>query len=196
MTNALTRYGIPLLLAIGVAGFLYVLFAASSKPSADKGLERFRTASLAKLELIPNPPAQPRNSFVDAEGNSLTLADFRGKVIVVNLWATWCPPCIAELPTLAALQQAYSSDRFEVVAISLDRLGDREAAIEDLEKFSGGSLRFLHEPSYGIAFDMQAVGLPMTVIYDAEGIERARLPGEAKWDSPEAKGLVETLLSR
>ena len=195
MSAALTRYGIPLMFAIGLGAFLYVLFAAGSKPNATTGLAQFKRGALAGLELIPDPPPIPARSFRNEAGEDVRLGDWTGKVRVVNLWATWCPPCLVEMPTLAEMQRQYGSDRFEVLAISLDRESDREAAIADLAELSDGALQFLHDPSYGLAFDLKARGLPTTVIYDASGAERARLPGEADWASPEAFGLVEALLA-
>ena len=195
MLAALPRYGIPLMFAIGIFAFLYVLFAAGSKTNATTGLAQFKTGALSALEIIPDPPPIPARSFRNLAGDDVRLGDWDGKVRVVNLWATWCPPCLVEMPTLAAMQRQYGSDRFEVLAVSLDRDSDRDMAIRDLNELSDGALQFLHDPSYGLAFDLKARGLPTTVIYDASGAERARLPGEADWSSAEAYGLVEMLLN-
>jgi thiol-disulfide isomerase/thioredoxin len=190
-------------LAMKVAGWLalggllaavYVLFAAVSKP-ADSGYARFAKGELAELVTTRDPPAQPLNRFTNAAGTELSLADFRGKVTLVNLWATWCAPCIEEMPTLAALQESYSKDRFTVVAISVDRKDMADRAQKDLKKLAGDTLAFYNDPSSAIAYEMKARGMPTTVLYARDGREIARYAGAANWSSPEARALIDAALA-
>jgi thiol-disulfide isomerase/thioredoxin len=190
----LFSYVAPAFLVIGLVAFVYVLASASGRIEAEDSLKRFATGQMADLEFIPEPPPQPALTFLDIDGASVSLFDRRGKVVVLNVWATWCPPCIAELPTLGALQRAFPDTPFEVVAVSIDRVSERDNAISDLADLAGGSLAFYHDPNYAMPFAIKARGVPTTVIYDQYGVERARLPGEADWASPEALGLVGALI--
>lgn len=137
-----------------------------------------------------NPPkAAPAVTFTDAAGRQLSLADFRGKVVLLNFWATWCGPCVKELPSLDRLQAKLGSDRFTVVAISVDRQGLdvvrpflAKAAIRSLTTYTdphGDSMR---------AFGVQ--GLPTSFIIDRAGREAGRLEGMANWNTPEAEALM------
>ena len=92
---------------IGVAAVLYVIASASFKPAGALDLNEFKKASLAKLDVPSQPRAAPATVFTDGAGKPHTLADFKGQVVVMNLWATWCAPCKKEMPTLAKLAAAY-----------------------------------------------------------------------------------------
>ncbi len=181
--------------AVGLAGVLYVVFSAASNQSAPSGLDRFADGTLAKLEVVPNPPEQPLVAFTDAEGAKTTLGDFRGQVVLVNIWATWCPPCVKEMPTLAELHRAYADQGFKVVAVSVDSVAERAIAQKQLAELTGGALAFFHDPNYGIVYPMKARGFPTSVLYDVHGRELARLAGEADWSSPQARGLIEAVLA-
>jgi thiol-disulfide isomerase/thioredoxin len=197
---------------IGVAAFVYVIFAATFKPSDDGGMIAFRRGALAKLE-IPgelkprderqpektpemSPPAQslPEIPLIDASGKAVKLSDYRGQVLVVNFWATWCAPCKVEMPTLNALAAAYAVQPVKVLAVSVDRERDREKA--KVEMAPHGALTLLFDDNYKMAFGMTppAAGMPTTVIFDRKGVERARISGDADWNSKDARALVEALL--
>jgi thiol-disulfide isomerase/thioredoxin len=179
----------------GGLGFGYMLLQGMSKPAESAGLARFATGALAKLEVREAPPLQSSRPFKDATGAQRTLAAYRGKVTLVNFWATWCAPCVKEMPTLAALDQAFDGRGFEVVAISLDRLRDADLAQQKLAELTGGRLEFLIDTTMTIAPDSGAQGMPTTILYDANGQELARLAGEADWAAPEAKALIEAALA-
>lgn len=132
-------------------------------------------------------------SFEDGDGTPLTLADFEGKLILLNIWATWCGPCREEMPTLDALQAELGGTDFEVVALSIDRKGIevvnefyQEVGIEHLEPYVDQT---------GMASaDLGAVGIPTTLLLDRQGKEVGRLVGEAEWDTPEMiEWLTETI---
>jgi thiol-disulfide isomerase/thioredoxin len=108
------RLAIGAVLLIGVAAILYVIAAASFKPSGPADLKEFKTASLAKLDVPSAPRAAPGTTFFDETGKPVTLADFKGQVVVMNLWATWCAPCKKEMPTLAKLAAAYATQPLKV----------------------------------------------------------------------------------
>ncbi len=127
----------------------------------------------------PKPIAAIR--FEDADGQSRSLTDFRGKVVLLNIWATWCVPCRKEMPTLDRLQAKLGGAGFEVVALSIDRRMDAvrkffaEVGIQKLAIYLDSSAKATRE--------LGAVGLPTTLLLDREGREVGRLIGPAEWDS-------------
>jgi thiol-disulfide isomerase/thioredoxin len=174
---------------------------AGSDCPADSARLAAALAPLAKGELaalsVASDPRRPEPfAFQREDGSKATLADFRGRAVLLNLWATWCVPCRAEMPALDRLQAAKGGPGFEVVAVNVDtaRL-DRRAAF--LDSIGVKTLTRYADPS-GDAFetlrrDGKALGLPVTLIIDKEGCEVAAVEGGAKWDSAEAQALVETL---
>jgi thiol-disulfide isomerase/thioredoxin len=119
------------------------------------------------------------------------IADLKGEVLVVNLWATWCPPCKTEMPSLARLQAAYPDRRVRVVAVSIDgpkKLDEARAFIR-----ANAPLEFHHSADAALAWALNAKAFPTTVIYDRQGFERARLSRPLEWDGPEARKLLDRL---
>ena len=138
------------------------------------------------------PEMLPAFKFQDADGKERTLADWRGKVVLLNLWATWCLPCRKEMPSLDRLQAAVGSDKFEVVAISVDRKG-LEASKKFLAETGTKHLGLYVDASARLNSDLRFVGLPATLLIDREGREIGRLLGPAEWDSEEAVRLVRSV---
>jgi len=183
--------------ALGVVAILAVLYGAYAmvfKPPA-KGLDGLAKGDMAKLELAAPPKAAPANALEGPDGRTLTLADLKGQVLVVNLWASWCAPCAKEMPTLARLQASYAGKPVKVLAISLDKgVGDIAKAKARIAE--NAPLGFYHAPyDLAFAFAPPVEGLPTTVIYDRSGRERARLVAPADWSKPEARAVVDRLLS-
>ena len=121
--------------------------------------------------------------FQDLGGTPKRFADYAGKVLVVNLWATWCAPCIKEMPSLARLARALPADRFQVLAISLDRAGPK-AVQEFWTKLNVQGLEPLIDPTTKLGFALKAQGMPTTLILNPQGQEVARVAGALEWDSP------------
>lgn len=140
------------------------------------------------------PRELPAISFLDAEGKELTLADWQGRNVLLNLWATWCPPCREEMPALARLEQAFGGDDFEVVTISIDQKGIpvARAFLEEI----GVDLKLYADPTTKTLATLKGVGLPTTLLINADGKETGRLLGPAVWDGPDAFRLIETALGR
>jgi thiol-disulfide isomerase/thioredoxin len=180
---------------VGVAAVLYVIASASFKPSGPADLTEFKKGTLEKLDVPATPRAAPTTVFTSLDGKPTTLADFKGRVVVMNLWATWCAPCKAEMPTLAKLQAAYATQPVTVLPITVDRDGDLNLVNEEMA--ANPPLKTYRDPGYKISFALQprAQGYPTTVIYDRQGRERARMAGPADWSGPEARGIVEKLLA-
>jgi thiol-disulfide isomerase/thioredoxin len=146
---------------------------------------------------VASDPRRPEQfSFERDGGAKLTLADFKGRAVLLNLWATWCVPCRAEMPALDRLQAAKGGPGFEVVAVNVDtaRLEKRGAFLDGV---GVKTLARYADPS-GDAFETmrkagRALGLPVTLVIDKDGCEVAAVEGGAKWDSAEAQALVEAL---
>ena len=139
------------------------------------------------------PEALPDVKFEDGEGKERTLADWRGKVVLLNLWATWCLPCRKEMPALDRLQKELGSDKFEVVAISVDRKG-AAASKKFLDETQVERLALYVDATARLSSELRAVGLPATLLLDSEGREVGRLLGPAEWDSEDAKRLIGSVM--
>lgn len=178
---------------VGAAAALYVMLGSAFKPADPNDLHPLAKAGMAKLQPSPAAPP-PFASFVDADGKPVRLADFKGKVLVVNLWATWCAPCVKEMPTLAALQTAYAGKPVKVLAVSVDPAKDALKAKAFIAAHA--PLAFYQDASLNLpfAFKPPAQGFPTTILYDRSGVERARMTGDADWSGPDAKAVVDRLL--
>ena len=195
MPKALTRYGIPAMLALGAFFVLFALFSASRQPSQPSGLDRFAKGDLANLEFTAGR-AIPAGRFENDRGDMISLADLGAKPIVLNLWFEACPPCEEEMPSLANLQSAVAPDGVLVVAVALDREYNREANRKALSDWSGGALRFYFDKSFGLAYEAGARGMPTTILYDRHGEEVARFSGAADWGGENAVALVRAIAER
>lgn len=138
------------------------------------------------------PRPLPEITFQAEFGTELSLADFSGGYVLLNLWATWCVPCREEMPTLDALQEKLGGDEFEVVALSVDRAG-RRVVREFYREVGIQHLGLYIDPSMKSSFAL-AVGLPTTVFVDRQGQEIGRLVGSAHWDTPEMIKTIQTLM--
>ena len=152
------------------------------------------TGALAAFVVKPERKPAPDVGFQNGTGAGLKLSQWKGRVVLVNLWATWCAPCRKEMPALAQLQAKLGSKDFEVVAISIDRKGV-EASSAFLKETGADALKLYVEPSSQILNDLQALGLPATVLIDRQGREIGRLLGPAEWNSPEAVNLIQAALA-
>ena len=132
-------------------------------------------------------------TFKNGEGKELSVADWKGRVMLMNLWATWCAPCRKEMPHLADLQKQLGSDKFEVVAISVDRKG-LEASKAFLLKAGADNLKIYLDRSTEVLGKMHAPGLPATILIDKNGKEIGRLLGPAVWNSPEAIKMIKAAI--
>jgi thiol-disulfide isomerase/thioredoxin len=179
---------------VGLLAVLYVIVLAVAKPGSEQGLQSLAKGPMTRLQIISDPIRYPATPFVDAEGRTVHLSAFKGKVLIVNFWATWCAPCVKEMPTLAALQAAYAGRPVKVVAISLDQSAQSDTAKAFIAKHP--PLSFYQDAKYGFMSDLspRLQGFPTTVIFDKTGAERAVMAGEADWASPEAKAVVDRLM--
>jgi thiol-disulfide isomerase/thioredoxin len=136
------------------------------------------------LSVFEQPHPVPEIRFQDDQGRDLTLANFRGRVVLLNLWATWCAPCRDEMPTLDRLQSRLGGKDFQVIALSIDRKGIE--AVKDCYREVGvEKLAIYLDPSGKGTRDLAVPGVPTTLLINREGGEIARKLGEAQWNSPE-----------
>ena len=140
------------------------------------------------------PKPLPEFSFTDAEGRPHAVADFAGKGLVINLWATWCPPCVAEMPALDRAQAALEKEGVVVLALSSDR-GGRAQVEPFYQRLGIRALGIWLDPRGAAQRALGSRGLPTTVIVDRAGQERARLEGAAEWDSPAMLAAVRRLVA-
>ena len=139
-------------------------------------------------------PAVPDLAFKDASGSEVKLSKWQGRVVLLNLWATWCAPCRREMPTLNDVQKQLGSKDFEVVALSVDRKG-LEASAAFLKETGADSLGLYVDETTTSLNALQALGLPVTLLIDRKGREIGRLLGPAEWNSAEAIALMKAALA-
>ena len=132
-------------------------------------------------------------NFKDGAGTPMTLASFKGKTILLNLWATWCAPCREEMPALDRLQAELGSDKFEVVALAVDRTGP-DAAQKFLDGIHVKNLKLYSYTPTRSGSALKAIRMPTTILIDPEGREIGRMSGPAEWDSEAAKALIRDAL--
>lgn len=152
-------------------------------------IEPLKHGDMAKLTFHDVPFNPLQTAFTDAEGAAMTVADLSGKVVVMNFWATWCPPCRAEMPSIDRLAGELAGDDVAVVTVSTDR-GDRAKIDKFFEEIEVQNLTVYRDQNSDLAREAGALGLPITLIIDRDGREVARLIGDAEWDSDEAKTIV------
>jgi thiol-disulfide isomerase/thioredoxin len=145
------------------------------------------------LALLPAPRAVPELHAVNGNGSTVTLSDFHGKVVLLNIWATWCIPCNADIRHLARLQAKLGGDSFEVVALSVDQGGP--ARVQSFYEQVGISQLGLYVDRAGyIVRDLNIVGIPTALLIGKDGRELARAVGPIDWDSEEAISTIERAL--
>lgn len=185
------RFALIALLAAVVVGAAYI---ASQKSQLPQRLRALAVGDMIRFEIFERSQPTPATAFEDRAGNAVTLASFPGQVILANFWATWCVPCLVEMPALNRLQQRMGSEKFKVITISLDRNGYEvidpffaENRIDALEAYLDRSNK--------LSLEVGAIGLPTTVLIDAQGRWLGRYIGDADWDSDAAVQFLEAAIT-
>lgn len=208
-TGALVAIAIALGAVVGAAGIYWKASPSGNAPATEslaeacksdpetlatlKPLARGEVAAMAVRE---EPTALPELAFLSAEGEALTLADFAGQAMLVNLWATWCAPCRAEMPALAELQAELGGDDFKVLAINIDT-GDVAKPKAFLDEIGVSNLGLYRDASMGVFNTLKkeglAFGLPVTLMIGKDGCMLGAMNGPAEWASTDAKALAGAL---
>lgn len=148
---------------------------------------------LVVAERVPQINEEAPNFLLkDSEGFNVTLDQFRGTVVLLNFWATWCGPCKIEMPAMERLYRSFTRKEFEILAVSTDAQG--AAVTRPFQREAGFTFPVLHDADFRIGLRYGARTLPMTFLIDREGIIRNRIPGARDWNTPEGKRLIESLL--
>ena len=149
---------------------------------------------MATFVAKPAPQPLPDVEFSGPDGAKKALADWKGKVVLLNLWATWCIPCREEMPMLDRLEKELGGKDFEVVAINIER-NAAEKAKKFLDETGAKNLRLYTDPTGKLFSVVKAIGMPTTLLIDRDGKEMGRLVGPADWDSPEAIALIKAAIA-
>jgi thiol-disulfide isomerase/thioredoxin len=175
------------------AALMFLLVAPALGAADESGSDMPDRTKLG--EFVPSSPPfpAPEVSLADPTGQTVGLSELRGKPVLVNLWATWCEPCLREMPSLERLQSRLG-ERIAVLAVSEDRGGNK--TVEPfIAKLGLKSFKIYIDPKSEVGRAFGARGLPTSFLIDREGRVLGRVEGAAEWDSPKILGVLEPLLS-
>jgi thiol-disulfide isomerase/thioredoxin len=188
MVSILTRFALGRF--VQLSAFVAIAFMGATAGAAEPP----KFAGMAGDFSPIDPPEQiEAPNFQDKMGQPVSLDSFKGKVVVLNFWATWCPPCIAEMPALDHLQSEMGGADFTVIAVSTDREGIKKSA-PFYRRAGIKNLALYNDTRGNLLGAFNAKSLPITVLLDREGRVVGRIEGAAQWDSAEAKALIEHYL--
>ncbi|TLP46802.1 TlpA family protein disulfide reductase [Cohaesibacter sp. CAU 1516] len=202
MVKGMKQWASKVLLMMGMLMLPAVGWAADACPASKARIDSIDPlikGAIAALQISGHPRDMSGLSFKREDGSDVSVADFEGKVLLLNLWATWCAPCRHEMPDLNALQASVGGDDFEVVTISLDRKAPAKAReffdafkLNDLELFyDEGMALFPTLRKQGMAF-----GMPTTLIIDQDGCSLAHMSGSAPWADEQAKLMIRDVIGK
>lgn len=179
-------------------GALLVLVALVAAAAAFQQLRRDAAPADEPFRFVAQaaPRAFPTLQFIDGDAKAVDLAQLRGKVVLLNVWATWCEPCRKEMPSLDRLQAQLADEGLQVVPLSIDQGAGALAAVRGFYASLGlRHLRIYHD-AQGTGVELGAAGIPVTFLLDRQGREIGRVTGAAAWDGAEALALVRAHLAR
>ena len=140
------------------------------------------------IQKIPPTPLTA-TTFLNDKNTEYSIKDYRGNGVILNFWATWCPPCVKEMPALINLKKIIEKDNFSILALSEDR-GGAKSVISFFEKQGLEGLDVLVDKKGKVAREYKVQGLPVSLLIDREGLERGRVVGIADWDKPEVVSFI------
>ena len=176
--------------ALAVGGYAEL----DGRRAAEEERRRAQRPALGRWRVAATPSPLPPLAFVDSAGATRGLAEWRGRVVLLNLWATWCAPCVEEMPALDRLQARLGGEGFEVIALAGDRQG--EAIVRPfVAKLGLAHLALYLDPPGAASRALAVRGLPTTLLVDRAGAELARLEGAGDWDGPALEAPIRRALA-
>ncbi|MEE9195372.1 MAG: TlpA disulfide reductase family protein [Alphaproteobacteria bacterium] len=181
-------------LALALALALAPAFAEPRSAAAADPAPPLKGAFGENFTLLDPPVPAPLEAFTDLAGNPVRLADFGGRVVLLNFWATWCAPCVREMPSLDRLQGVLGDRGLSVVAVSIDRR--IEVILPFAKRLGLTRLGLYHDPEGALFQAFAVTGLPASFLIDPNGAILGTYAGPAEWDGPEPRALIEHYLNR
>lgn len=183
------------LIALLVAGLLGIAGMFVFLPAKEVGAGPQLVGHMQNFLLAPSIRSRPAIVWMDGKGKKVSLADFAGTVVLFNYYASWCAPCLRELPGINRLQARLGGDDFTVVALNIDRSGT-VAALRMQRRLKLDKLALYVDPLVATGKILGLRAMPTTYLFDRQGREVGKLEGGAEWDSPEAVALIEYFIER
>ncbi|MDG2034347.1 MAG: TlpA disulfide reductase family protein [Rhodospirillales bacterium] len=175
-------------------GYLWILASENDPSLAHTSAGPKRVGQMQSFEMMPSLRLRPTVAWKNAAGQEVSLANFSGKVVMLNFWASWCSPCLRELPSINRLQARLGGDQFTVVALNVDR-GGKSIASRYTRKLNLDKLDLYWDQDNTTAKSMKLQSMPTTIIFDAKGREVGRVVGSAEWDTKEAVDLLQWFIN-
>ena len=175
----------PFLVGVALAECVLLVLLSTGEVSP------FRKTPIAERDVVKVGDEAPAFRLRDLAGNVVDLSQLRGKVVLLNFWATWCGPCRVEMPSMEQLYRTIPRQDFEILAVSADPQG--AAVTRPFQQEIGLTFPILHDPDMRIGVAYGARSLPMSVMIDRQGVVRQKIFGARDWDSPEARELIQRL---
>ena len=179
---------LAIIVVMGLGALDVTSLSLASAPESIAG----RAEPVAERGVVKVGDEAPNFQLRDLAGNVVSLSQLRGKVVLLNFWATWCGPCRVEMPAMEQLYRSYSRKDFEILAVSTDAQG--ASVTRPFQQEMGFTFPILHDAEYRVGLMYGARTLPMTFMVDRNGIVRQKVPGARNWDAPEARELVQAML--
>ena len=183
MTSIRTILIFPVFLAVG--GLVTASGVGAQPPQSVK-------RSVVERGVVQVGDEAPNFMLRDLAGNVMSLSQLRGKVVLLNFWATWCGPCRVEMPAMEQLYRTLPRGEFEILAVSTDSQG--AAVTRPFQKQMGFTFPILHDSEYRVGLAYGARTIPITFMVDRHGVVRQKIFGARDWDSPEARDLIHALM--
>jgi thiol-disulfide isomerase/thioredoxin len=177
-----------------LSAVLYTALGLGANAAFAADIASLREGSMLKLGVRDAPADVTLTAFTDAEGGEHRLADWKGKVVLVNFWATWCAPCRKELPALDVLNRDLGGADFAVVTIATGR-NALPGITRLFDEVGVTSLPIYLDPKLQLSREMGVMGLPVSLLLDRDGREIARMSGDAEWDSESARAIIAALIA-
>ncbi len=178
--------------AFRVAVFIFLNLVLINQPVVAATATELLQGEMKDFKLLPAPRLLPDVNFLDVTGKPVKLSDFRGKLVLLTLWATWCPYCSIEMPMLSDMQDAFGRQQFMVLPISVDKEGPR--IVKKYLEEKSINLPTYSDPKMMAYSALQLRGVPASILIDQEGREIGRISGETNWKAPEAAALIKAFI--